>query len=254
MHIERNCVQDFTKRPRSGCSCRWTVHLWKSTDFYKIIWRNLTDLHLFCPSTLSIWVVRSLLKSARLLRRTSLRLVSLHDKMPCILIFVSEFVPKLPTVELDDASNFVNGSTSRRYYIGEINGIARLQGEFDKLSDKHASSGLKYQANSLLSSLKSYMEDIKYKRSVSFERLRSTMFRAAACVITLPVVHPELLHYLVTVPVQLFTPESLLIGTDIWNWLLIERPDMEKRLMVEMLSMWGWAQRHRKGLFSPILK
>lgn len=52
----------------------------------------------------------------------------------------------------------------------------------------------------------------------------------------------------------MFTPESLEIGTAVWNWMLVERTDVEKRLMVEMLSMWHWAQKHRKGLFSPVLK
>lgn len=52
----------------------------------------------------------------------------------------------------------------------------------------------------------------------------------------------------------MFTPESLEIGTAVWNWMLVERSDVEKRLMVEMLSMWHWAQKHRKGLFSPVLK
>jgi phosphatidylinositol 4-kinase len=52
----------------------------------------------------------------------------------------------------------------------------------------------------------------------------------------------------------MFTPESLDIGTAVWNWMLVERPEVENKLMSDMMMMWTWAQNHRKGLYSPLLK
>ncbi|CDS12547.1 hypothetical protein LRAMOSA04741 [Lichtheimia ramosa] len=168
-----------------------------------------------------------------------------------------EFVPKVPRVLPDESSDFVNGFTSRRFYIGEISGIEYLYGLHDqseKLPDSRTGSGLLEQVSFVLENLEALLTDIKQKQSaVSVERVHRTLHRAAAYAIALPKVHPDLIRYLVRIPVYMFTPESLDIGTTVWNWMLVERADVEKRLMVEMLSMWHWAQKHRKGLFSPVL-
>lgn len=44
----------------------------------------------------------------------------------------AEFVPKVPRVLPDESSDFVNGFTSRRFYIGEISGIEYLYGLRDQ--------------------------------------------------------------------------------------------------------------------------
>lgn len=125
----------------------------------------------------------------------------------------------------------------------------------EKLPDSRTGSGLLEQVSFVLENLEALLTDIKQKQSaVSVERVHRTLHRAAAYAIALPKVHPDLIRYLVRIPVYMFTPESLDIGTTVWNWMLVERADVEKRLMVEMLSMWHWAQKHRKGLFSPVLK
>ena len=104
-----------------------------------------------------------------------------------------------------------------------------------------------------MENLEALFNDIKQKHHVPVERVHRTLHRAAAYAIALPKVHPDLIRYLVRIPVHMFTPESMDVGTAVWNWMLVERADVEKRLMVEMLSMWHWAQKHRKGLFSPVL-
>ncbi|KAI8369570.1 uncharacterized protein BYT42DRAFT_503440 [Radiomyces spectabilis] len=157
-----------------------------------------------------------------------------------------DFVPKVPSVQPDESSDFVNGFTTRRYHVGEISGI-------EYIPDNRTGSGLSEQAPFVLGMLESLFDDVKRKHHVSTERLRQAMLRTAAFIVSLKKVHPDLVSYLVKIPVYIFSPESLIIGTDVWNWVIVERPDIEKRLMVEMLSMWSWAQRHRKGLYSPML-
>jgi phosphatidylinositol 4-kinase len=110
------------------------------------------------------------------------------------------------------------------------------------------------QLDFVLKALETLTDDIKQGRDVPVDRLNSTLHRAAGFTLALPEVHPDLIRYLVRIPVLLFTPESLELGTSVWNWILVEHPELENRLMVEMLGMWSWAQRHRKGLFSPVLK
>ncbi|KAI8142097.1 hypothetical protein BJV82DRAFT_617170 [Fennellomyces sp. T-0311] len=166
-----------------------------------------------------------------------------------------DFVPRVPGVEPDDASDFVYGFTSRRYYTGEINGmsyIAALDRNEDKLPglDSHSICD-ENQEPFQFAVLQEMFEDAKNNRSISTKRLSRVMLRTAAAIVSLKKVHPDLVSYLVRIPVRIFTPESIEIATGVWNWVLVERPDVEKRLMVEMLGMWRWAHRHRKGLFSP---
>lgn len=106
----------------------------------------------------------------------------------------------------------------------------------------------------VLDALRTLYNDINDKKDVTVERLYRVMHRSAGYAISLPKVNADIIRYLVHIPITMFTPESLDIATSVWNWMLVERPGIENKLMVEMMSMWNWAQRHRKGLFSPVLK
>lgn len=64
----------------------------------------------------------------------------------------------------------------------------------------------------------------------------------------------ELLHHLVILPFETFTPVSISIGLEAWTWLLSERPDMEIPLMMEISVCWSGTVRRRRGLFSNSLK
>ncbi|CAO3637256.1 unnamed protein product [Cunninghamella echinulata] len=166
--------------------------------------------------------------------------------------YSNEYVPKVPSIHPDIASTFVSGFTSRRFFAGEVSGVENLYNLNDRTIET-AKVDLQKQVNFVLKTLDGLVDDIKQKRNVPVERLNSSLHRAAGFTISLPEVHPDLIRHLVRIPVMVFTPESLELGTSVWNWILVERPEVENRLMVEMLSMWSWAQRHRKGLFSPLL-
>lgn len=102
--------------------------------------------------------------------------------------------------------------------------------------------------------LSELLHEVKQHATISVDRLQHTLYRAAGLLIQLPKVDAEMIRNIVRIPVQIFSPDSLHIGTAVWDWIVVERPDFEKLLMVEMLSMWNWCQRHRKGLYSPVLK
>ncbi|KAI8996972.1 hypothetical protein BDB01DRAFT_769342 [Pilobolus umbonatus] len=160
-----------------------------------------------------------------------------------------DVIPKIPNVLPDDSSNFMNNFKSRQFYSGEISGIEFLI----SLREQLAENGLADQVPYILESLKGLSEDITNKHEVSTRLLHKLLHRAAGYAIALPTVNADLIRYLVHIPIKMFTPESIDIGTTIWNWMLVERPEIENKLMIEMMSMWSWAQRHRKGLFSPVL-
>ncbi|KAI8974048.1 hypothetical protein BDB01DRAFT_807332 [Pilobolus umbonatus] len=149
-----------------------------------------------------------------------------------------EFVPSIASVHLDDSSDFVNGFTSRRYYMGEVKGLEQM------------GMTITDQIPVILKILEELTNDQKQKKLIPVDVLSRTMYRAASYIISLKHVHPDLIHHVVRLPVQIFSPESLEIAIDVWNWIIIECPRLEKRIMVEILNAWGWAQRYRKGLFS----
>ncbi|ORX46095.1 hypothetical protein DM01DRAFT_1339741 [Hesseltinella vesiculosa] len=164
----------------------------------------------------------------------------------------SEFVPKVASIHPDIASTFVEGFTSRRFHAGEIMGIEYLHDVYEETGTS-TKVDMQAQVKFALKVLEQLVDDINNKRQVPVSRLTNSLHRAAGFILLQPDVHPDLIRYLVRIPVLLFTPESLELGTSVWNWVLVERPEVENRLMVEMLTMWSWAQKHRKGLFSPAL-
>lgn len=164
-----------------------------------------------------------------------------------------DFVPKVPSIFPDESSNFIGNFRSRQFYSGEISGIEYLIGLRAKLAESTTGNELSDQIPFVVEALQTLSDDITNNKNVPVERLYRVMHRSAGYAIALPKVNADIIRHLVHIPVLIFTPESLDIGTTVWNWMLVERPEVENKLMIEMMSMWSWAQRHRKGLFSPLL-
>lgn len=106
----------------------------------------------------------------------------------------------------------------------------------------------------ILEELESVLNDAVNKKIIPIERLHTIMHRSAAYAIAIPELNANIIRYLVRIPVYMFTPESIEIATSIWSWMLVERPEMENKLMIEVVNMWNWSQCYRKGMFSPLLK
>lgn len=167
---------------------------------------------------------------------------------------IIDFAPKVPSLLPDESSNFIGSFRSRQFYSGEISGIEYLIGLRARLADSDTGNELSDQIPFVIEALTSLSQDIINRKNVPVERLYRVMHRSAGYAIALPSINADIIRHLVHIPVLMFTPESLDIGTTVWNWMLVERPAVENKLMIEMMSMWSWAQRHRKGLFSPLLK
>ncbi|KAI9262886.1 hypothetical protein EDC94DRAFT_88967 [Helicostylum pulchrum] len=164
-----------------------------------------------------------------------------------------DFVPKVPSLFPDESSNFIGSFRSRQFYSGEISGMEYLIGLRAQIADSDEGNTLSDQIPLVIDTLKKLTEDINNHKTIAVDRLYRIMHRSAGFAIALPSINADIIRHLVHIPALMFTPESLDIGTTVWNWMLVERPEVENKLMIEMMSMWSWAQRHRKGLFSPLL-
>ncbi|MCO5553770.1 hypothetical protein L7F22_007296 [Adiantum nelumboides] len=90
-----------------------------------------------------------------------------------------------------------------------------------------------------------------HARPLPFAELRRLLYRSAALAVALPDVHYDLLHYLVSIPIRVFTPAAITTASHVWTWVIGERPLFETKIMVEISLGWATTIKGRKGLFSP---
>ena len=64
----------------------------------------------------------------------------------------------------------------------------------------------------------------------------------------------DLLHGLVALPFEVATPPAMMVGIEVWIWLMGDKPDVEVALIAEILSAWSESIKGEKGIFSPTMK
>ncbi|KAF9354404.1 phosphatidylinositol-4- kinase, partial [Mortierella sp. AD094] len=155
----------------------------------------------------------------------------------------------IPGALLDNSSVFFQEFSARRRYQGEIGGIEN----FARVSTQQSEPVLQSQLPGLRENLYKMAQQVKNDEDVSNKDLANALHRAVSALVTLEKVEVDLVKMVAWIPIYLFTPDSLKIGTSVWNWLITEKPEVEKRLMAEIASGWEWACRNQKGLFSSLL-
>lgn len=86
--------------------------------------------------------------------------------------------------------------------------------------------------------------------SVTELQLKKSLFRATSLLISSEKVNFDLLHSIVWTPIKIFTPLALRVGTTAWSWIVASRPEVDLRLMTEIVSAWDWSIRAEVGLFN----
>ncbi|ORZ04544.1 hypothetical protein BCR41DRAFT_313029 [Lobosporangium transversale] len=150
---------------------------------------------------------------------------------------------------IDNSSVFFQEFSARRRYQGEIGGMETFSAVFTLESG----SVLKSQLPALRANLEKMVQQVKNDQFISNKDLANALHRAVSALVTLDKVEEGLVKMVAWIPIYLFTPDSMKIGTSVWNWLITEKPAVERRLMSEVASGWVWATRHQKGLFSSLL-
>ena len=64
----------------------------------------------------------------------------------------------------------------------------------------------------------------------------------------------ELLHYLVALPFESFSPTAISAGCEVWSWIIAEKAEYEVILMAEIASAWAITIKHGRGMFSRAMK
>ncbi|KAF9427764.1 phosphatidylinositol-4- kinase, partial [Podila epigama] len=155
----------------------------------------------------------------------------------------------IPGAIIDNSSVFFQEFSARRRYQGEIGGMETFSSPFNT----QTGSVLLSQLPALRESLQKMLQQVKADQFVSNKDLANALHRAVSALVCLDKTEEDLVRMIAWIPVYLFTPDSLKIGTSVWNWLITEKPCAEKRLMKEVAACWSWTCPHQKGLFSPLL-
>ena len=95
-----------------------------------------------------------------------------------------------------------------------------------------------------------------YKRlateaNVSIAEVRDPLRRAAALLSDSNEIRPSVIHFLVNLPFEIFTDESIKLGISLWLGVINENPRAEPRILVEVEEAWERSIQRRKGLFDP---
>ncbi|CAG8523919.1 21705_t:CDS:10, partial [Racocetra persica] len=174
--------------------------------------------------------------------------------------YKSGIFPRIPNAIVDNVSEFIKDYSLRRHYYGQATGAHHcLVSDVDQ-ANKHDISPAKIsddiaevQKRKVHASLAHLEKRILNNHNVPIKELSSTLHLAAGLLVAFSKLEEDLVHFIVWIPVYLFSPESVKLGTEVWNWIINEKPTFEQRVMVEIADGWSWTVRHRKGLFSSVL-
>ncbi|KIJ17012.1 1-phosphatidylinositol 4-kinase, partial [Paxillus involutus ATCC 200175] len=161
----------------------------------------------------------------------------------------------LSNLESDRARVLASQLASKSYFAGEVAGLRlanyKAQVISDKVPPQNAPSA---DIPALKEKMADTMNAIRGKTSpLTIQDLKRLLFRCAATLISLEKCEYSLVHYLVTLPFEVFTPAAIAAGIEVWTWVIAEKPVVEVALMCEVLSAWFGTVRDRKGVFSQTL-
>lgn len=57
-----------------------------------------------------------------------------------------------------------------------------------------------------------------------------------------------------SLPIRLYTEASIAVGQEIWTWIADARPELEPRVVSEVLEAWADTIEREQGLFSRNLE
>ncbi|OKL61261.1 hypothetical protein UA08_03926 [Talaromyces atroroseus] len=86
---------------------------------------------------------------------------------------------------------------------------------------------------------------------LSSHELHDALRKAAALLCRSDGDLPSIAHYLVDIPFQIFSKESIKFGISIWLGVINENPKTEARILTEVAAAWEQTVQRRKGLFDP---
>lgn len=155
----------------------------------------------------------------------------------------------------DDSANFARSFTAKNYFGGQASRVAEvdrgaLLNELEELSeqlDRHKLKMSLPEMRKLFYRCGGHLVASEEVWSIVHERMLLLI-----CVPPQPDV--EVLDLLVALPVRIFTEGALALAVEVWTWVAEDRPELEGRLMIEVVQAWTGTIQARQGLFSTTIE
>lgn len=155
--------------------------------------------------------------------------------------------------EINVASDFMALYTTRQKYRRPD--VSLLDGS---TGDIFGNIGLKPSAGIPAESA----DDLEYALSRLYERsmsdgdipliqVRDLLRQAAGLICCCSKPRLSVVHYLVALPFQIFTKETIKLGVSLWLGVIHENPSIEPRILAEVVEAWERSIQRRQGLFDP---
>jgi phosphatidylinositol 4-kinase len=154
------------------------------------------------------------------------------------------------------ASDFIAQYTTRQEYrYAGMPEHDREWAEFMQLNEKpSAGSTRKAIKQDVAKEAQTMLEElgarVNQDRFVSTSELKDVLRRAAALLCRSKKSQTALVHYLVNIPFEVFTKESIKLGISLWLGVIHENPRMESRILTEVAQAWEKSIDRNQGIFN----
>ncbi|KAJ5664754.1 hypothetical protein N7462_011567 [Penicillium macrosclerotiorum] len=81
--------------------------------------------------------------------------------------------------------------------------------------------------------------------------VRDALRQAASLICSSSKPRLSVVHYLVALPFQIFTKETIKLGVSLWLGVIHENPGVEPRILAHVVEAWERSIQRRQGLFDP---
>ncbi|KOC13801.1 putative phosphatidylinositol 4-kinase (STT4) [Aspergillus flavus AF70] len=152
---------------------------------------------------------------------------------------------------VDVASEFMAQYTTRQKYRYPDTQLSKFLG-WENSPRINAPVLFQLKSNDVVENRLSFLyEQISLGNEVSFLEVRDWLRKAAALLCCGGDHHPSILHYLVSLPFEIFSTESINLGISLWLGAIHENPIVEPKILVEVAEAWEKTILRKKGLFDP---
>ncbi|KAI0075272.1 hypothetical protein K474DRAFT_1676500 [Panus rudis PR-1116 ss-1] len=164
-------------------------------------------------------------------------------------------VATMLTADIDRSKSFVSQMASKGYFVGEIAGYDLAKSIGLREPEAHAPQpDTPDEVQKLKERMAGHIRDIREKKSgLTIQNLKRVLFRASAVLIASSKCDYTLIHYLVSLPFESFTPSTISAGIEVWTWVIAEKPEYEVAFVSEITTAWINTIKHGRGMFSQSL-
>ncbi|PYH47291.1 1-phosphatidylinositol 4-kinase STT4 [Aspergillus saccharolyticus JOP 1030-1] len=156
---------------------------------------------------------------------------------------------------LNIASGFISQlSTRERHRISEtliVDGAVQHLSKASDFNDMALDSPLLGTARTVEDTLSKLCSRLRAATDVPITQVRTVLRQAAALVSNHAANQASLVRYLVTVPFEQFSQESIDFGTSLWLSVMHANPRMGIRLLSEIMRAWERTIDRKRNLFDP---